>query len=227
MAVVETFDLEAAWHATFEADLAAKVEQTGVDSTLWRAGGRATKAYPNKEDGQWWRDNGLAFSKAWVDWRESVAWQIWETPAGEPAIELDLRCSFGDVPVRTIIDRIFVTPDGELAVVDIKTGASAPKDQGLQLGFYASAVEQVFGQRPSLCTYWNARKGGIGEFISVDHLTPAFLGHLLGEFVKARDMGLYLPNLSQNCSNCGVRRACAAVNGEEAHVYDPLYLKEK
>ena len=220
-------DLEAAWLETFERDLAKKVEETGIPTTEWRAGGRATKQYPNKEDGNWWRENGLTFVQAYRDWRESTPWQIWETPAGEPAIELDLRATFGDVPVRTIIDRIFVTGDGELAVVDIKTGASAPKDQGLQLGFYASAVQQVFGVRPSICTYWNARKGGVGEFIPVDHLTPEFLGRLLGDFVKARDLGLFIPNLSSNCSNCGVRRACAAVRGEEAALFDPLFLEGK
>lgn len=222
-----TVDLEQLWLATFDAEVAAKAEQTGTDPGTWRAGGRATKEYPNKEDGAWWRKNGLTFLIAWKEWRDSVPWEIWETPAGEPAVELDLKCCFGDVPVRTIIDRLFVTPEGELAVVDLKTGASSPRDMGLQLGFYASAVEQVFGIRPSIATYWNARKGGIGEFYDVAHLTPEFLGRLLGDFVTARDAGLFIPNLSQNCGNCGVKRACAAARGEDAAKYDPLYIGGK
>lgn len=221
------FDVEATWQQVFDQEIEEQIEKTGTQPNVWKAAGKATKANPDKENGKWWEENGLAFSRSYIEWRESIQWNIWTTPEGVPAIELDLRCKFGEVPVRTIIDRIFVTPDGELVVVDLKTGAQMPKDQGLQLGFYASAVEQVFGVRPAWCAYWNARKGGLSEPYYPNHLTPEFLGQMLEEFMRVRENGPFIPNLSMNCGNCGVARACAAKNGPEAHLYDPLYLEIK
>lgn len=208
---------------TFDAEVQAQIEKSGIGTEDWRSAGRKTKAYPDGEDGDWWQKNGLTFVNAYAEWRESTPWEIWETPAGEPAIELDMRCTFGDVPIRAIVDRVFVTPEGELVVLDLKTGTRMPKDQGLQLGFYSSAIEVVFGVRPSYGCYWNARTGGITDPKNVDHFTPDFLGTILGEFVRARDSGLFIPHPSMSCDSCGVRRACAAVNGPEAHLYDPLH----
>lgn len=218
-AASENFDVESVWTSVFEQEIADQIEHTGTQPEVWGASGRATKANPDKEDGKWWRENGLEFSKSYMDWRESIPWVIWETPQGVPAIELDLRCKFGDVPVRVIIDRVFVTPDGELVVVDLKTGANMPKDQGLQLGFYASAIEIIFGHRPAWCAYWNARKGGLTEPVYPDQWTADTIGAELAKFVKLRDMGIFIPNPSMNCGNCGVRRACPAVKGPEAALY--------
>lgn len=215
------FDYKRLWINHFAAQIAERLEQSEIDPSEWRASGRASKAYPNKEDEGWWNEKGPELIEAYRDWRESCPWVLWTTPAGQPAIELDLRCTFGSVPVRAIIDRVFVTPDGELAVVDLKSGANPPQDQGLQLGFYASALEVVFDHRPAICAYWNARKGGLSEPKNIDHLTPAYLGNLLGEFVRARDLGIFLPNPSSFCESCGVRRACPLVNGPEASLYLP------
>lgn len=203
----------------FSLEVAERIFYSEVDPELWRASGKATQANPNKEDGDWWLENGPQFVQAYVAWRNSIEWELWTTPAGEPALELDLRCEFGGVPVRAIIDRVFVTQEGELVVIDIKSGAQPPKDQGLQLGFYASAMEVVFGIRPSWCAYWNARKGGISEPKPVDHFTPAYIGELLSGFTKQRDLGIYLPNPSSFCTSCTVRRACPLVNGPEAGLY--------
>ncbi len=218
-------DLAGLFYEAFDEEVNQKIADSQTDPSTWKAGGKVSKKYPNKEDEKWWRDYGPTFVQAYADWRESVPWQIWTTPAGEPAIELELFATFGEVPVRMFIDRIFVTQYGELAVVDLKTGASPPKDQGLQLGFYASGIEEVFGVRPGVACYWNARTGGVTPPYDIDHLTPAFLGQLLGEFVRARESGLFIPNLSMGCGNCGVKRACAAVGGAEAKKYDPLYLE--
>ena len=35
----------------------------------WRAGGRATKAYPNKEDAQWWLDAGPKMIDYWMQFQ--------------------------------------------------------------------------------------------------------------------------------------------------------------
>lgn len=211
------------WAEHFTDQITERTNKSGLRSDLWRASGRSSKAYPNGEDENWWWDHGPGMVQAWVDWRASVeGWQIWEAPGGTPAIELDLKCSFGSTPVRAIIDRVFVKPTGELACVDLKTGASAPADQGLQLGFYASAIEVVFGIRPSESYYWNARKGGLSEPVYVDHFTPAYLGRILDKFCEARERGIFLPVPSNLCNSCSVRDACALVNGSQAKEFDSL-----
>ena len=71
------------------------------------------------------------------------------TPVG---IELTLEARLGDVRLRGILDRLDLTPGGDLVVVDYKTGrAPAPayeqsKLAGVQL--YALLCQEVLGRRP-------------------------------------------------------------------------------
>jgi putative RecB family exonuclease len=67
-------------------------------------------------------------------------------------LELDLRTRVGEVDLRGIIDRLDRLPDGELVVIDYKTGRAPRADQSRsRLGgvhFYAFLCEQVLGRRP-------------------------------------------------------------------------------
>jgi putative RecB family exonuclease len=71
------------------------------------------------------------------------------TPVG---IELTLEAQLGDVRLRGILDRLDRTPDGELVVIDYKTGrAPGPayvqgKLTGVQT--YALLCQEVLGRRP-------------------------------------------------------------------------------
>lgn len=71
------------------------------------------------------------------------------TPVG---IELTLEARLGDVRLRGILDRLDRTPDGDLVVIDYKTGrAPSPayeqsKLAGVQL--YALLCQEVLGRRP-------------------------------------------------------------------------------
>ena len=71
------------------------------------------------------------------------------TPVG---IELTLEARLGDVRLRGILDRLDRTPDGELAVVDYKTGrAPAPAYEQARLAgvqLYALLCQEVLGRRP-------------------------------------------------------------------------------
>lgn len=205
-------------------ELAEASAKTDVPREEWRSGGRATKQYPDKENHTWWFDNGPAMVQRYIDWRNSTPnLEIAEFDE-EPAIELDIRCTFGRTPVRAIIDRVFVnTETGELIVVDLKSGANMPTDQGLQLGFYASALEVKFGTRPSWAAFWDARKGGLHEPVNVSRFTPELLGQMLGEFDKARRQGLFIPHLNRMCGTCSVKDHCLAYGGAHASTSDPLY----
>ena len=71
------------------------------------------------------------------------------TPVG---IELTLEARLGDVRLRGILDRLDRTPDGDLVVIDYKTGrAPSPAYEqsrmaGVQL--YALLCQEVLGRRP-------------------------------------------------------------------------------
>jgi putative RecB family exonuclease len=68
-------------------------------------------------------------------------------------LELDLRAPFGNVELRGIIDRVDRLANGDLVVIDYKTGRAPRPEQsrgrlaGVQ--FYAFLCQQVLGARPS------------------------------------------------------------------------------
>ena len=68
-------------------------------------------------------------------------------------LELRLEAQVGDLTLRGIIDRLDLDDDGELVVVDYKTGrAPHPNYERKSLSgvhFYAFLCEQVFGKRPA------------------------------------------------------------------------------
>jgi putative RecB family exonuclease len=68
-------------------------------------------------------------------------------------IELTLDAQVGDVRLRGILDRLDLTPEGELVVIDYKTGR-APSDAYLQskltgVQTYALLCQEVLGRRPA------------------------------------------------------------------------------
>jgi putative RecB family exonuclease len=68
-------------------------------------------------------------------------------------VELMLEARVGDVRLRGIIDRLDLTPDGELVVIDYKTGRapSVAFEHSKLIGvhIYALLCQEVFGRRPA------------------------------------------------------------------------------
>lgn len=217
-------ELDEIWRVAWEAELSNRRAKTDVPESEWRAGGRKTKAKPNKEDGVWWLGEGRVMLQRWVEWRQKYPnWQVTTSPGADrrPGIELEFNVWFGQVPVRAFVDRLFdvSSPEGlsQAVVVDIKTG-SRPPDTAQQLGLYASIIEVATGGRgrPALGCYWDARKGditvpeGLGRY-SVDLFTG-----MLDNFNKAVMADIFIPNVGQACRTCGVSRYCRAVGGDLA-----------
>lgn len=207
------------FNATFDRLVAAQVERCGYQTTEWNVTGRASKANPNKEDEAWWRENGPGFVQAWLTWRDRTGWNIWLTPEGVPAIEVGLNPVFGDVPVKQFIDRIFVTPDGELVVLDLKTGSRTPEPD--QLGDYGAGIEQMLGVRPSWGTYWMARQGGTTPSVDLSVYTQGRVGYEYANARRGMLDGVFVAHRSPLCGSCGVRKFCYAVNGEDSAKYLP------
>ena len=181
-------------------------ETKDLDLTNARVAGRATKANPNKEDAAWWNEQGPIWVDQYIQWRKNnTNWKLWKTPQGAKAIELELNPKIADVPVKMVIDRVFEV-DSELIIVDLKTSTRRPVSD-LQLGFYKVGLEQMLGVKVNLGNYWMSRDAGTGEMIDLSRYTLDMLEYLVSGFDKARQAGIFLPNLS-SCSYCGLTEHC-------------------
>ena len=181
-------------------------ETEGLDFTTARVAGRSTKANPNKEDANWWYEQGSVWVDNYIKWRKNnPSWKIWTTPQGVRAIELELNPVIAGVPVKMFIDRIFEV-DGKLVIVDLKTSARRPTSD-LQLGFYKVGVQMMLGVEVNLGNYWMSRESGTGEMIDLSRYTQDTLEYFVDGFDKARKAGIFLPNL-QSCSYCGLKQHC-------------------
>ena len=206
---------EELWSTYWEANVTRQRSVQGQeDPSLWRAGGRATIANPNKEDGSWWQANGLDMVNNWVNFRNTQELlSMWVTPQGEPAIELAFNINLDGVMVKGALDRLMVLNTGELVVLDIKSGKNMPSSD-FQLGIYAVAMEEIFGERPKFGVYWDARKGAISELINLDKWTRDTVSEIVGMFDKARRAGIFIPNFD-HCKMCNFINDCKYKNGDK------------
>lgn len=191
----------------------------------WRAGGRASKAYPNKEDRAWWMEHGPKMVEGWTVFRQQSGYQLWTTPEGAGAIELEMNQQVNGVPVKAILDRLMVAPTGELVIVDIKTGSKEPAGH-TQLGIYAIMVEKTFGIRPQLGAYFMARTGELSEPVNLEHYTENRFGSWVKGFEIAVTNNVFIPSVGFMCGTCSVRDACYAVKGKDSHLYPEITVGE-
>lgn len=182
-----------------------------TDLTNARVGGRATKALPDKEDINFWHTTGPFWVEQYIAWRKAnTNWNIWITPDGRPAIELELIPVIAGVPVKMVIDRIFEV-DGRLVILDLKTAKNTPTST-LQLGFYKVGLEVVFGQevyeRDLWGNYYMSRNSGTSEMVDLSSYTYDKLEYLVKGFDKARKAGVFLPNTNSCQYMCGLTAHC-------------------
>jgi putative RecB family exonuclease len=187
----------------------------------FRAGGRATKAYPNKEDARWWLDNGPKMVDFWIQFRQDSGYQMYHLPDGASAIETELNVEIGGVNMKGFLDRLMVAPTGELVVVDIKTSSKAPMTY-TQLGTYAIMTEKLLGIRPTLGSYFMARTGELTPPVDLSHYTEPRLGQWVSGFKIAVENNIFIPQPGFMCGTCSVNKACYAVKGEDSHMYPEL-----
>lgn len=202
------------WLDAWERLTTRQIASTGQETASWRAGGRATKDYPDKENGDWWAKHGVGMVQNWIDWRDQDhhGLSLWVTPQGIPAIELGLNIELQGVPVKMALDRVMVNPMDELIVVDLKTGKNTPSSS-FQLGMYAVGMELTFGVRPKYGTYWAAREGITTELIDLEQWTVERVESIVKMFDNARRAGIFVPNFD-HCKMCNFTNVCKYQDGE-------------
>lgn len=219
-------DISILWQTAFNKAIGEQQEKTDSNPTDWRAGGRATKDWPNKQNGDWWAVNGEQMVADFVTWWAASGNQVWTAPSGDSGVELGMVVDFDGIPVKAFADLVMVTHDGELAVMDYKTGASTP-ETSMQLGLYAVCVEKMFGVRPQVGYFYSARDAVAKPAENMHVWTYDLFCELFRQFELGLKNRIFLPNAGINCRTCGVAEYCHVNGGSLAHLYDSLHPSQK
>lgn len=205
--------------ATEHVDKAVQVFHDKFDHEVrkhdsWKTAGRKSREWPNGEDAAWWKATGPAMVLNYVQWRAANPQYSLMTMPGtdKPGIEVETEFTLpGDIKVKAIIDRVFVNNHGEALIVDLKTGSRKPPSS-LQLGLYATALEQQYGFRPQIGAYWMGRSGELTELSVLDRYNSALIGRWMRDFRKAVELQVFIPHVTAMCSGCSVNDQCYAYN---------------
>jgi hypothetical protein len=206
------------WLEAWDANVTRNEQESGVPTDQWRAAGRVTKDKPNKEDGDWWANEGYQMCLRYAGWIVQSDMLVYEDDEG-PWVERGMTVPINGVMVKMFVDAVFVLNGGELLVVDHKTGSRTP--DATQLRLYAQGMAAAGHPRPSLGAYWMSRSGEL--------TAPSVLGDgfdpVLGSMFRHVDLairgGIYPPNVGTHCVSCGVNKFCAAYGGAESE-NDPI-----
>ncbi len=144
-------------------------------------------------------------------------------------VELTLEATVGDLRLRGIIDRLDVTPDGELVVVDYKTGRVPSVNQENQrLGgvqFYALLCEQVLGRRPSRVRLMYLREPLVIEAEPSEQAvrgTRQRTAAVWSAIERACVQEDFRPRPSALCNWCSFRPLCPAFGGDPTQAQQPV-----
>lgn len=204
----ETFDL------ALEAEIADREERDEVPRSEFRASGRASKQWPNKENFEWWQQNGRSMVLSWKTWRRTSPWQLLELPnleTGElePAIEPVFTLDLGEgIIIKGAIDRVFQW-QGTVIVTDLKTGREPIGAS--QLGTYGLALEDLWKVKAGAGTYWMSRTGACTNPVSLEPYTRERIMYDYQSARKGIDAGLFPAKVSNMCGSCSVRDYCYAI----------------
>ena len=171
---------------------------------------------PNKKDYDWWLVYGPKALDLWTKWKQSNGWFLLRLPDGKPGIEVAFDQPLGDggPRFRGYIDRVYVNMDGEVIVVDLKSG-KLPAGH-LQLASYGLGLKQATGITARRGSYWMAHDGQLTSVVDLESYSEEYVNHLYALAWKGITEGIYLPNVTSNCHGCPVRDFCRGVAGKHS-----------
>ncbi|HET6917270.1 MAG TPA: PD-(D/E)XK nuclease family protein [Acidimicrobiales bacterium] len=169
-----------------------------------------------KKTASWWLEEGPRMVHRWLDWRKATGWTLWTTPAGTPAIEVELNFTLngpdGEIPVKGFIDSVWRLPSGQLIPLDVKSGRKP--DEPIQLGLYKVGMQKVFGEDVAWGYFWDANKGDHGQPVSLDLYTEDYLAVEYAKAVRGINAGVFIARPNMNCADwCSSAAFCPAVGG--------------
>ena len=140
------------------------------------------------------------------------------TPVG---IELMLEARVGSMRLRGIIDRLDRTPDGELVVIDYKTGRAPSQayEQSKLIGvhIYALLCQQVLGQKPAQVKLLHLKEPVVitsepsDQAVRGQRVKAAAIWSAIEQACRNDD---FRPRPSPLCNYCRFREFCPAYGGD-------------
>lgn len=205
-----------AWDVHFNAHL-DKLRKAEPNEYNWRSS--------SSEPIERWNVIGPQFVQNYIDWRKRSPYEIWTTPDGVPAIELDISGYLPGCPVeiKAYLDRVFWDPVFEqLIIVDLKTSKRPPKSPD-QFATYAALLAAKYDVAPTLGAAFMNRKGTLSAPWPLLGHTPEVVGEVFGEAWEQIQKGDFTASPGDACFICDVTAACAVKNGPLAQRYDPAH----
>jgi len=142
------------------------------------------------------------------------------TPVG---IEVTLEARLGDLRLRGIIDRLDLTPDGELEVIDYKTGRapSVAFEQAKLVGvnIYALLCSEVLGKRPAAVRLFHLKEPTVitaqpsEQAISGQRQKALAIWSAIERGCQTED---FRPKTGPLCNYCRFQEFCPAFGGNPA-----------
>jgi putative RecB family exonuclease len=125
-----------------------------------------------------------------------------------PGIELPFSVTFGDVEVRGKVDRVEREEDGSLHIIDLKTGNR--ESAKIQLGIYKVALEKDLGIKVSKASFFYAKDGKLVTLTDWDlaRYTEDYVTDLVAALTRGIENKVFIPNVTQSCFLCPVKREC-------------------
>lgn len=189
------------------------VQQRVLERTVKSATNVRSANPRSPEDKAWWDTHGPAMVSDWIRFRELSGWSILTMPDGNPAIEIAMDIAVGDTSIKMVLDRVMVSPEGELVLVDLKTGRRVPSSS-LQLGFYRYGLKKQFNIQVNKGMYWMARSAAFASPTDLSEWTDEKIEYLVTAFDRARKAHSFIPNTS-SCGMCGYTQHCIWYNKGE------------
>jgi putative RecB family exonuclease len=215
-------DLPALWRRVFNEEL-EKQREKDPDQGGWRRAGIKADNPQGEDIAHWYSVLGPSLVESYIAWRRRSPWEIWTTPDGEPAIELDIGGTLpgmDGVQFKGFIDRVFYDRQFDrLHLVDLKTGTRKP-EKALQLGIYGAAVQHRYGIPVPTGSAFMNRKGSLAEPWDLTKYTPTYVGRHFKQLFDAIQAGYFVPNTGRHCGMCDVSASCYANDGPWAYLYD-------
>lgn len=166
---------------------------------------------PDKKNYDWWLHFGPIFVEKWLSWKGNNNWKIAIMPDGSAGIEVAVNSPMANENFLGYIDRVYITPQGDVVIVDLKTGA-APMS-ALQLGSYSVALWRTYGVRAEWGAYWMATSGELTSLKDLTAYSDEFVDEQYAMAWRGIRNGVFLPTVTALCRGCGVRDHCRAVGG--------------
>lgn len=218
-----TFKLVDEFERAFDAEV-MDIESRHPDRTTWRAAGKKD----DPETYAKWMKLGPVLVGNYIRWRmASPDYVLWETPDGKPAVELEVSWP-GFVspepyrlPVKAYLDRVFKdTSNGDLVIVDIKTGTRKP-DSPLQFGTYNAGLKLTYDVSARWGMAFMNRDGKLSTPFDMATYTPEYVSKQYSRMSMAVRYDIFPPHVHGGCFRCDVATSCYAYGGDLSNLYDP------